>query len=709
MKQVIIEGVKIVPVHNMLLEIGTEEIPARFMPGALKQLKENGARLLQENRLAFGEIYSCGTPRRLVLFVRELVDKQEDREEKKKGPSKELAFDEHGQPTQAALGFARKLGLTVEELEVEKSEKGEHLVTVQKIPGREAPEVLGGLIPGLIKSISFPKNMYWEESGTRFARPIRWLLCLYGSERVSFSYAGLQSGTQTRGHRFLSPGPFTVEAADGYFACIEEANVLVDQEKRSRVIQDMVRDAAAGCGGRACMDPELLEEVTFLVEKPHAVLCSFPESYLELPREILVTTMQSHQRYFPVENGSGLLMPYFVTVSNNESAPVSNVREGNEKVLKARFADARFFYDEDLKTPLADKVKKLEEILFQEELGTVYEKTERIVGLARFLVERMPGLTDMERKAAERAAWLCKADLTTFMVGEFPELQGIMGEKYALQSGENEKTARAVFEHYQPRFAGDSLPQTAAGAAVALADRADHVAGCFSIGIRPTGSQDPYALRRHSLGILQVLLEHELPVSFGELIEQALLLLKDRLKEINIEETVEQVREFAWQRLRHYFQEKGLDYDLVEAVLNTPLQEIAPLWQRGHFLQKKRDSSELAQATTAYIRVANLASRAREDLEVNEELLQEKGEKKLFRELTAAKERVDTALKRDDLSPALDVLAELKAPIDLFFDEVLVMVEDEKLRFNRLALLRELQQLYLKLADFSKIVFPAHA
>ena len=555
---------------DFILEIGTEEIPARFLPEALEQFRDQALELLTSNRLAFEEVRTLATPRRLVLHITDLAGLQEGWEERKKGPSKDAAFDAEGKPTRAALGFAEKHGLSIDQLKLERSGKKEYLVAVQEIPGKKTPELLGELLPSLIKSIVFPKNMIWEQSKVKFARPIRWILCLYGEELVDFSYAGLTSGRETRGHRFLNPGPFVVNSPAHYFTCLEEAGVVLDHKKRELMIRDKVERAARSLGGVARLDAGLLQEVTFLVESPEAISCSFPQSYLDLPREVLVTTMQSHQRYFPVEDAKGAILPFFIAVSNNCAAPLNNIRRGNEKVLKARLADARFFYDEDVKIPLEERAAELKNILFQENLGTLYEKTERLQDLTRFLIEKIPNLNEEERKASLRAAFLAKADLTTNMVGEFPELQGIMGREYALKSGETRKTATAIYEHYLPRFAGDEFPSTTPGVMVALADKMDHLAGCFAVGIRPSGSQDPYALRRQALGILSIFIQHKLSFSFEDLIRQALLLLQNKLAHLNEEEIgklTDEIRRFAWQRLRYLFQEEGIDYDIIEAVV----------------------------------------------------------------------------------------------------------------------------------------------
>ncbi|NLJ56145.1 MAG: glycine--tRNA ligase subunit beta [Firmicutes bacterium] len=696
-------------VHDLLLEIGVEEIPARFMPGGLKQLQEKAAKLFREHRLIYDNILTFGTPRRLILLVKDLAGEQQGKEEKIRGPARQVAFDAEGNPTRAALGFAGKLGLGVEALNIEKTAKGEHLFAVKKIAGKKTAIVLTEVLPALIKSLTFPKNMFWGENKIRFPRPIRWFLCLYGKETIPFVYGGLKAGNQTQGHRFLSPGPLVVTDPAHYFSAVEEAGVLIDPERRRQIISEKVRAAAAKQGLQAQIEPALLAEVTFLVEKPAVLLCSFPEEYLQLPREVLVTTMQNHQRYFPVEDLQGQIGPFFIVVSNNGAAPEKIVRNGNERVLKARLADARFFYTEDLKDSLASKVEKLKRILFHEELGSLYAKTGRLAAVCKFLAERLD-LSAADKKAVLRAAYLCKADLATGMVGEFPELQGNMGREYALHAGESEAVATAIGEHYQPRFAGDRLPGTKPGILLALADKADHLAAFFALGIRPTGSQDPYALRRQCLGLLQILWEHDLPLGFGELLGHAFSHLQEKnesLQKLPPEKLLTQTKEFAWQRLRYLFQEKGAEHDLIEAVLQIPSERIALLWQRVEFLQENRQNENLALAAAAYVRVANLARQARPGVELAADLLREKGEKELYRQYSLTQKRVAAGAAVNDWQEMLTALAALKKPLDAFFEKIMVMDKDEKIRNNRLAFLMAIKNLYLQLADLSKITFPA--
>lgn len=694
---------------ELLLEIGTEEIPARFMPEILEQLKEKSAALLTEQHLSWSTLRTLGTPRRLVLHITGLPAKQADWEEKKKGPARDRAFDREGNPSAAACGFAAKFGLTVDELQLERTEKGEYLVAVQKIKGAATTELLTDLLPQLIKSLSFPKNMYWEKSRFRFARPLRWLLCLYGDNPINFQCAGLLAGRETRGHRFLAAGKFVVKDPVHYFSLLPELGVVLDQDERSRLIKKGVEEAAASCGAHAVLEPELLTEVTYLVEQPRALLCTYPEQYLSLPREVLVTTMQSHQRYFPLDDGKGKLCPYFVAVSNNPAAPAETVRTGNEKVLKARLADARFFYEEDRRISLEARVEKLKEILFQEKLGSVYDKMERLVALTAYLAAYLPDIDAAEQQAALRAARLAKADLATHMVGELPELQGIMGREYALADGEDAKTAAAIYEHYLPRFTGDTLPGSRAGVLVALADKADHLAGCFAAGIRPSGSQDPYALRRQSLGLLQICLSHALPLPLGELFDNALLLYRERLPESELKKAAAAIKEFVWQRLRHLLQDRGLDYDLVEAVLAASSDNVSVLWQRARFLQEIRNGEELALAAAAYTRVANLAVNADPHIPLEEQLLVEPGERELYTRWLEVDAQIRARLAAGDFAAVLKLLARFKEDLDQFFNAVLVMASDERIRANRLALLCRIREMFLCLADFARIVFASPA
>lgn len=686
--------------QDLLLEIGCEELPPRFIPEALEQLQEGIASLLEERRLGYERSRVWATPRRLTLLVENLAACQAHRQEKVKGPPLERAYDDAGAPTGALHGFARSQGLPPEELTVEELKGVPYLFAIKDLPGEAAEALLPEVLAELIRRLSFARPMYWERKEDRFPRPVRWLLALYGSVPVRFSFAGVTSGEKTFGHRFISPGPFTVESAAGYFNCLEQNGVLLDQVQRRERIRELLVEKAAAEGGKPLIDEALLEEVTFLVEYPEAVTGAFSRDYLELPREVLITTMQVHQRYFPVlEAESTALQPRFIGISNNLYH--ENIRRGYEKVLRARLADARFFYNEDRKVPLESCAEQLTEVIFHEELGTLAEKQERLVNLVEKIGEHLgcPGSTI---KRARRAAQLCKADLVTRMVREFPELQGVMGREYALLSGEDKEVAEAIREHYLPGHFGDALPATPEGALLSLADRADTLSGCFAAGIQPTGSQDPYALRRQGQGIVAILLDREFELTPAELLDAALeehckvgSLSLGRQKELR-----GALHDFLNQRLRFALQERGLSYDIIEAVLAVPYRSAAELCGRAAALEEHLQTELLKSLSAAYIRAANLTRRAAAGA-VRTDLLFETAEKELYRALLQVEPLLEQALQRRDYRAAFEQLVLLKEPVDHFFDEVMVMVEDELLRLNRLHLLVSVKELFNRLADFS--------
>ncbi|GAW93424.1 glycine--tRNA ligase subunit beta [Calderihabitans maritimus] len=689
--------------RDLLLEVGTEEIPARFMEATLSQLKKITEEKLAEERLVFKEVSTYGTPRRLALYVTGLEEKQEDLVEEVKGPSQRVAFDEEGRPTKAAKGFARSQGVAVEELVVKETRGGAYVYAIKKKEGIPTIQVLPSLLPQLIRGLSFPKPMRWGNGEMRFARPIRWLVALYGEEVVGFSLAGLVADRLTRGHRFLCPEPIVLKQPADYFSELEKGFVIVDQNRRRQMIWEQVQNLAEEIGGRVEPDEELLEEVTYLVEYPTALVGSFAEEYLQLPEEVLITPMREHQRYFPVRDREGRLLNRFITVRNGTSDHLEIVREGNEKVLRARLADAKFFYQEDLKYRLADKVEKLKEIVFQERLGTVWDKVERLKPLTRYLITVL-GMDAGLIPAAERAAYLCKADLVTNMVYEFPELQGIMGYYYARHDGEEDRVSMAIREHYLPRFAGDVLPQSPLGMVLSIADRIDSIVGCFAVGIQPTGSQDPYALRRQALGICNIILERGLEFSLHQLIRQAYGLYRDKTElEFSEAEVVEQVGSFFRQRLENILEEKGIRYDVVKAVVSAQWDDLYDAYLRAVAVQEFRQDPGFEELLTAFNRAGNLAGKA-EVGSVNPELFEEKVEMELYDAFARVKERGEPLLNGRSYAAALKEIASLREPIDNFFNGVMVMVEDARLRNNRLALLKQITDYILRIADLSQIV-----
>jgi glycyl-tRNA synthetase beta chain len=691
--------------RDFLLEIGVEELPARFLDPALEELRKNTEQAMLDNRLVHGEIITCGTPRRITAFVRGVTEKQESLVQEVKGPAVKVAFNAAGEPTRAAQGFARSNKVKVEDLVRKSVGPVEYVFAVKKEEGRPAVEVLAEIAPGLVTGLHFPKPMRWGELEMRFARPIRWLVCLYGNQVVPFAVAGLQADRYTYGHRFLSGGKQEIPGAGAYFDVMRKACVIVDVNERKEIIRRQVAEAAAREGGRAETDAGLLDEVTNIVEYPTALCGSFDDSFLQMPEEVLITPMREHQRYFPVRGEDGRLLPRFVAVSNNgpDAESLAIIRAGNEKVLRARLSDAAFFWQEDLKTPLADRVEGLKKVVFQERLGTVYDKVERVTALADFLAGRL-GATVEEQGDTARAAYLAKADLLTNMVYEFPELQGIMGREYALRSGEPQQVALAVYEHYLPRFAGDELPQTLPGKVLSIADKLDTLAGCFAVGIQPTGSQDPYALRRQALGICHIIIDGGLVLSLQEMINRAYGGYAGRVAaKLSSEQVIAELEEFFRQRLRGLFMERGLPYDTVDAVLTAGFDDLSGAWLRGRALEKFRSDPAFEALLTAFTRAYNLSKKATSE-QVDPALFASPAEEELYRSYLEVSASAGTAIKAREYGTALAGIARLQKPVDRFFDEVMVMVEDEPVRDNRLALLKKVADLGGGVADLTKIV-----
>lgn len=688
--------------HNLIMEIGCEEIPSRFIPRSMEQLKEEAMALLVENRLGYGSIETWATPRRLVILISDLEMKQSDLVEKVKGPTVSRAYDDSGQPTKALKGFLQNHGLGMEKVEEETIKDARYVVVQKEIAGCQTEELLPELLPRLIKKLTFPRPMYWRNKDVRFARPIRWILALYHNKPVIFSYAGIQSGRFTYGHRFLAPGPFEIESVNHYFRCLEDNYIVLDQNRRRKMILQQLNEKAAEHGGEALVDENLIEEVSYLVEYPVAIDGSFDRAYLDLPQEVPIISMQNHQRYFPiVEKNSGRLMPYFVGISNNRFHP--NIRKGYAKVLQARLADGRFFFNDDCQVSLESHIEKLKSVIFLESIGSVDQKRLRLLKLTGRLGAAL-NLPSGQIEKAKRVAHLCKADLVTSMVKEFPELQGVMGREYAMLSGEPEEVAVGIYEHYQPRYTGDKLPSALEGALVSIADRIDTLAGCFAIGIQPTGSQDPYALRRQAQGAIAVLLGFEMELSLEDYIKHALDVLSVDIKiDKGIRRQVEQnLNDFLLQRIRYLLQDRGIDHDVTEAVLAVPFNSTAEVFKKAEVLKDYLNGPLLDDVITAYNRVANLAHKVSQT-EVDKTLFEDVTEKELFRSLKTAEETL-RGLK--DPVQVLEQLQLLKQPVDNFFDNVMVMVEDKKIRTNRLNLLFALKKSFNTLADFSKIQAP---
>ena len=679
---------------DLLLEIGTEEVPAHIMPGILAQLKENAGKAFKENRIEFGSVRTIGTPRRTALIVKDLAEKQADVSSENRGPSIQIAFDADGNPTKAAQGFARGQKVDAKDLVV----KDGYVYAMVHEAGKPATELLQTILAELICGLSFPNNMRWADLDFKFIRPLRWIVALYGSEVVPFEVAEVKSGRVSRGHRFLSDGDFEISDADSYEAACEQNFILVDQDKRKALIRQQIEAVAKENGGTAEITEELLEEVLYLVEYPTALCGRFEEKYLELPPEAVITPMRDHQRYFPVKAADGSLMPLFITVRNGGSEHLETVQHGNERVLRARLADAQFFFDEDRKKTLEEHREKLKTVVFQQGLGTMYEKSERLAELAGFIADAL-GADEKAHKHAVRAALLCKADLVTGMVTEFTELQGIMGREYAKLDGECPNVAIAIDEHYMPRFAGDSQPQSEAGRIVSIADKIDTIVGTFSRGKIPTGSQDPFALRRQALGLVNMMIEAKYALSLSMVVARAMDLygITDEKARTKMQADV---ADFMRLRLKNVLE--SVRYDVVDAVL-TDVDDLYAVSLRADAVAKFVSADTAAANIQAFVRAANLAEKSASS-QITASLLQAAEEKSLYQAYTSTASAVESLVKGQDYTGAIDALTELSQPIDAFFDGVMVMDKDEKIKDNRLGLLKSIDVLVNRVADFSKIV-----
>jgi glycyl-tRNA synthetase beta chain len=684
---------------ELLLEIGTEEIPAGFISDALSGLSDALRKELKSNRIGFTDIKTMGTPRRLVGLVEGLSERQETLVTEKIGPARDLAFDQNGKPTKAAIGFARSQGIDVDQLELVKNDKGEYICARKKEEGRATLHVLSEILPGIITSIPFKKSMRWGNSDISFARPVHWIIAVYRGKVVPFQLGGIGSGKYSYGHRFLSPGPFEVKDFASYLESTRKAHVIVDPEERKKIIREEIRKAASSVSGIPFEDEDLLEEVNHLVEFPAALCGHFSREYLKLPHEVLITCMKSHQKYFPVVDEQNSLLPCFIVVCNTVAKDPSVVIKGNERVLMARLADAKFFFEEDLKIPLVERVEKLKGVLFHSRLGTSYEKVERFTALAVHIADLLfPEL----KKDVERASFLCKADLVSGMVGEFPELQGVMGREYALHSGEKREIAQAIYEHYLPRFAGDKPPETNTGAIISIADKLDSIAGFFGVGLIPSGTADPYALRRQALGIINIIIDKGYNLSLLSLLEKCLTLLESKLSRKQ-EEVRADVIEFFRARMTNQLITQGFSYDVVEAALSRDFDDLLECLKRVKALQKMKGEPYFEPLAITFKRAMNII---KEDVgvEINTSLFEGESEGNLFSTYQEVKRKAEELLRKKDYLSCLKEMARLKGPIDEFFDGVMVMVDDEKIRKNRLALLSGITNLFSRIADFSKIV-----
>ena len=679
---------------DLLFEIGAEEIPAGFMPHILGQLKQLAETKLNDAHLPFESIATYGTPRRLALIVKGLADTSAEISERHKGPSASIAYDADGNATKAAIGFARGKGLDVANLVVEDG----YIYAETKTAGVPAKDIVTDMLPQLITGLNFPKSMHWGNLDAKFVRPVRWLVALLDEEVIPVEFATVKSGNVTRGHRFLGADEITIKNASSYVDTLKENFVMVDQDARRELISKQLHDIAASKNASIVWDDDLLEEINYLVEWPTALCGGFEESYLALPDAAIITPMKDHQRYFPLVDQDGKLLPMFLTVRNGSDHSIEVVQAGNERVLRARLDDAKFFFNEDRKEPLIDRQDGLTKIVFQEGLGNLADKTERLLKLGRVFGEEC-GLHEDAAVVLERATELAKTDLTTGMVTEFTELQGVMGKEYALLDGESPEVAEAIFEQYLPRFAGDVLPQTEAGKVLSIIDKVDNIVATFSRGLIPTGSQDPYALRRQTIGILNILLGSEWNISLRPIFKASMELLNVPAEKQD--ELLGQVEEFFMLRLKNIFLDREVPHHVIDLLLSNNELSVADAEGLVNALLANRidENVELVQA---YTRMYNLVK----DVEytgVNSDLLKEDAEKALFEAATKASEASSAAWEAGDYDAVVAVPATLVPAINKFFEDVMVMDKDEAIKANRLQLVRLAYSVMAIIGDISAL------
>lgn len=728
---------------DLIFEIGSEELPAGFIPTALSGLERYFEKTFKDKRLGFKELRTLGTPRRLAVIVSGLEERQGDIKVEQKGPSTKAAYDADGNPTKALEGFARSQGLSVSELKTVSTDKGDYLYAIKDLKGEATSKLLPEILKNAVASLNFKKAMRWGDHDISFARPLHWLLAVNGKSVVRFEYGHLKSGGVTFGHRFPTsgkhgkPGNATksikVDSPEAYIKALEAGSVIVDQNRRSEIISKGIKDAAAKAGALVLPDEGLLKEVVNLVEFPLVIMGSFDEEFLELPDEVIIGAMREHQRYFSVIGKDSVLRPHFITVANTPVKDTAIVREGNERVLRARLNDAKFYFDKDVSSPLSEKVSELKGVIFQAKLGTSYEKVERFTELALFIGGRvgfseamgeddsldifLEGYLDkvakLDKESPEynkyvlgRGAMLAKADLVSGVVGEFPKLQGVMGAEYARREGEELAVSEAIVEHYMPIAAAGELPTSDAGSIISIADKLDTIAGCFSVGLVPTGAADPYALRRSALGIISIIISKDYELTLKSLVDKALGLLGNKPTR-SIPEVEADIMEFFKERLRRQLLSKGLSFDAIDAVLSTEWANISDSVKRIEAIEKFKGHEACEHLTMAFKRVSNILRSVDANLlvacEMDVKLFEEESEKRLHKIILDIAPEVESYREAGDYENAFTALASIKDAIDEFFDKVMVMADDEAIKKNRLMLLKTVSEIYSSMADLSKL------
>jgi len=690
---------------ELILEIGTEEIPAGFLDNTINNLASLTKKALEENSLSYESIDSYGTPRRLTLRVKGLVEKQEDRTEEAFGPPVKIAYDENGNPTKPALGFAKAQGVDIKELTTVKRDRGEFLAVKRQIKGQKTDKILKEILPDLILSLPFRKSMKWGDGEITFVRPLRWILSIFGDKTISFNLENLKSSNKSYGHRFMHPKAFKVTNWDDYEKGLEDGYVLLDQIQRRDNINTGIKELAEQIGGFVPEDPELLETVTNLVETPVVLKGDFEEEFLSLPKEVLISVMKNHQKYFAVFSKSDKdeLLPHFIFVCGTPVKDNDVVSKGNERVIRARFTDARFFFDEDKSSHLETKLDDLNGMVFLSEIGTYYQKTERLTELAGYLGDQL-GFKDSIIDI-KRAAELSKADLATQMVFEFPELQGTMGKYYAELSGEKAEVAKAIEEHYMPIARDSALPESEIGSIVSITDKVDAISSCFISGLIPTGTSDPYALRRQAIGIINISVDKNFHFSLKEIFQSSLeLIIKqtgDKYSDSS-EETLKNIINFMADRFRNLMTSEGFSQDVVEAVVSVEFDDILNSKRKIEALTEFRKATDFETLGAAFKRVVNIV-KDHSGNEVLSELFVETAEEQLHSTLSDVREKVEAKILDKNYLDSLLIMKELKEPVDHFFDNVMVMDKDPKIKENRLSMLSQIKNLFFKIADFSKL------
>jgi glycyl-tRNA synthetase beta chain len=686
--------------QNLLLEIGLEEMPAHVVTPSMKQLQQKAVEFLTAQSLEFSSIEAYSTPRRLAIYVTGIPEKQADTEEEVKGPAKKIALDAEGNWSKAAQGFVRGQGLTTDAITFKELNGVEYVYVTKHTQGKPAIEVLSGL-KEVITSLTFPVTMHWAGFDFEYIRPIHWIVALFGDEVVPFTILDVETGRKSRGHRFLGE-EVTFDSADDYLSQMERQFVLADATKRRQLITEQIETIAKENNWQVELDEDLLEEVNNLVEYPTAFVGDFEEKYLLVPEEVLVTSMKEHQRYFDVRTPEGVLLPHFISVRNGNSVKIDNVIKGNQKVLTARLEDAEFFYNEDKKLTIEQCVEKLKQVTFHEKIGSLYEKMQRVAAIAQIIAETV-GLSEAEKVELKRASEIYKFDLVTNMVGEFPELQGIMGEKYALLQGETPQVAQAIREHYMPISADGDLPESAIGAVLAIADKFDSLLSFFAVGMIPSGSNDPYALRRQTYGIIRIIAEKRWYFPLANLQEK----IKNAINEypavygIQLNEGQEQVIDFVDGRLRQYLSTKNIRHDVIEAVINSRQGDISLLFEAAHMLRNHLNDSDFKPSMEALTRVINLAKKADfEHEQIKPELFENDSEKALYEAVLA----VEDKFPQQTMEQNYQSLVSLRPLIEAYFDQTMVMVDDEKIRRNRFALLDKIAKMSLAVASLDSLI-----